>query len=299
MKENEDNDRKNRKKQMSIPRLKVYCHHPVEGRLKVIKLYLMPDITWAKATEHAYNKFGLENVSLDQCRLVSYDHRTDLIECSYDDREHEPVSKIWRISRRFDLLLEIRRKDQKFETYLRGGEYAACQCARANDSYISRVVLIRTGCYATGVATKVFVIDIAREEVIDGSIDIRGLLSQTVKEYKQTVGKVINMDAKQMKVILQEYPEIRPVENDDNDLQTEGFYNANKIFVTTMYDIDNNKSFQESTVYRIIENFKDVILLHVQLPDISKGNNYIARTILLCIFRLIRSSNATITSTIS
>ncbi|XP_011632644.1 ubiquitin carboxyl-terminal hydrolase 47 [Pogonomyrmex barbatus] len=242
MKESEDNDRKNREKQMSIPRLKVYCHHPIEGKLMNVKLYVMPDITWAEATEKAYKKFGLENVvNLDQCRLVSYEHNTDLIECSYDDREHEPVGNIWRFSRRFDWLLEIRRKDQKFETYLPGG-----------------------------VATKVFVIDVTREEVIDGPIDIRGLLSQSVKEYKQTVGKIINMDPKQMKVILRKYPETRPVENDDSDLQTEGFYNANKVFISTMYDIDNNKSFQESTVHRIIENFRHVISLNVQLPDTSK-----------------------------
>ncbi|CAL1686058.1 unnamed protein product [Lasius platythorax] len=242
MKENEDNDRKNREKQMSIPRLKIYCHHPVEGKLMNIKLYVMSDITWAEATEKAYKKFGLENVvNLDQCRLVSYEHNTDLIECSYDDREHESVGSIWRISRRFDLLLEIRRKDQKFETYLPGG-----------------------------VATKVFVIDVAREEVIDGPIDIRGSLSQSVKEYKQIVGKIINMDPKQMKVILRKHPETRLVENDDSDLQTEGFYNANKVFISTMYDIDNNKPFQESTVYRVIENFRYVISLHVQLPDISK-----------------------------
>lgn len=126
-------------------------------------------------------------------------------------------------------------------------------------------------CYVSGVATKVFVIDVTREEVIDGPINIRGLLSQSVKEYKQTVGKIINMDPKQMKVILQKFPETRPVENDDSDLQTEGFYNANKVFISTMYDIDSSKPFQESTVHRIIGNFRHVISLHVQLPDTSKG----------------------------
>lgn len=126
-------------------------------------------------------------------------------------------------------------------------------------------------CYVSGVAIKVFVIDVAREEVIDGPIDIRGLLSQSVKEYKQTVGKIVSMDPKQMKVILQKFPETKPVENDDSDLQTEGFYNANKVFISTIYDIDNNKPFQESTVHRIIENFRHVISLHVQLPDTNKG----------------------------
>lgn len=75
-----------------------------------------------------------------------------------------------------------------------------------------------------------------------------------------------------MKVILRKYPETRPVENDDSDLQTEGFYYTSKVFISTMYDIDNTKPFQESTVYRIIENFRHVISLHVQLPDTSKGD---------------------------
>lgn len=138
MKESEDNDRKNREKQMSIPRLKVYCHHPVKGKLMDIKLYIMLDTTWAETTEQAYKKFGLENVvNLDQCRLVSYEHNTDLIECSYDDREQESVANIWQNQYRLDLLLEIRRKDQKFETFLPGGKYARvcvymCVCFSAN-----------------------------------------------------------------------------------------------------------------------------------------------------------------------
>ncbi|XP_020285406.1 ubiquitin carboxyl-terminal hydrolase 47 isoform X2 [Pseudomyrmex gracilis] len=240
MKESEDNDRKNRDKQMSIPRLKIYCRHPIEGKL-VNKLYVMPDITWAEATEKAYKKFGLENVvSLDQCRLVSYEPNTDLIECSYDDKEQTSVGSILLTSRRIDLLLEIRNKDQKFETYLPGG-----------------------------VATKVFVIDVAREEVIDGPIDVRGSSWQSVKDYKQIVGKVINMDPKQMKIVLRKYPDTIPVENDNSDLQSEGFYNA-KVFVSTMYDLDNTKPFQESTVYTVIENFRYVIFLNVQLPDVNK-----------------------------
>lgn len=83
------------------------------------------------------------------------------------------------------------------------------------------------------------------------------------------------MDPKQMKVILPKYPDSYDlVENDDNDLQTEGFYNAKKVFVLTMNDTDNNKPLQESTVYKIIKNFKYVISLHIQLPDISKGESF-------------------------
>lgn len=79
-----------------------------------------------------------------------------------------------------------------------------------------------------------------------------------------------------MKVILPKYPDSYDlVENDDSDLQTEGFYNAKKVFVLTMNDTDNNKPLQESTVYKIIKNFKHVISLHIQLPDISKGESLI------------------------
>lgn len=130
--------------------------------------------------------------------------------------------------------------------------------------------------YVPGVATKVFVIDVAKEEVIDGPINIRGLLSQSVKDYKQTVGKIINVDSKQIKIILPKYPDSYDfVENDDNDLQTEGFHNFKKVFVLTMYNADNNKPFQESTVYKILKNFKYVISLHIQLPDTSKGKRFI------------------------
>lgn len=149
MKESEDNDRKNHEKQ--IPRLKVFCHHPVKGKLVDIKLFVMPDITWAEAMEQAYKKFGLENVvNLDQCRLVSYEHSIDLIECSYDDREQESVASIWQDQHRYDLLLEIRRKDQKFETFLPGGEYAyahtaSCDICAHGAQLISHAVAIQTG----------------------------------------------------------------------------------------------------------------------------------------------------------
>ncbi|KAG7189796.1 hypothetical protein KM043_017456 [Ampulex compressa] len=243
MKESEDNDRKNYEKHMSIPKLIVYCHHPVVGKLVDLILYVIPDITWAKATEQAYKKYNLEGVvSLDQCRLVSYDHYCDLIECSYEGREQETVASIWRHQNRFNLLLEIRGKDQKFETYLPGG-----------------------------VSTKVYVVDVPGNEVIDGPINVRALLEQTVRDYKQMLEKIINMDAKQMKLVLYQYAEdIKVVMEDDNELDSEGFYPGIKVFVSTMFDLDSNKGFHESALYKIVDNFGNVISLLIQLPDTSK-----------------------------
>ncbi|XP_046413365.1 ubiquitin carboxyl-terminal hydrolase 47 isoform X1 [Neodiprion fabricii] len=244
MKESEENDRKNREKQMSMCKLKVYCHHPEEGRLTDAKLYVLQDETLQETTEVAHRRLGLEGiVKLDQCRLVSYDHNEDLIERSWEGSElMEPIGDIWRNNSRFDLLLQIRRKDEQFETYLPGG-----------------------------VATKVFVVDIDKEEVVDGPISVRGLLTQTIREYKLELSKLLKLDAKQIKLVLQKYPsDSRLLDKDDNMLQSEGFYGPNKIFVATALDTDETKPFHESKLQKIIENFEYIISLRVLLPDTSK-----------------------------
>lgn len=122
MKESEENDRKNREKQMSMCKLKVYCHHPTEGTIDV-KFFLLQDQTLLETTEQAYRKLGLDGVvKLDQCRLVSYNPIGEIIERSWDDVElMNPIGEIWRNNSRFDMLLEIRQKDEQFETYLPGG----------------------------------------------------------------------------------------------------------------------------------------------------------------------------------
>ncbi|XP_048515224.1 ubiquitin carboxyl-terminal hydrolase 47 isoform X2 [Athalia rosae] len=244
MKESEENDRKNREKQMSMCKLKVYCHHPVEGCLVDVKVLVLQDETLLETTDLAYRKLALEGVvKSDQCRLVSYDHNEDLIERSWEGAELlEPIGDIWRNNSQFDFLLEIRRKDEQFETYLPGG-----------------------------VSTKVFVVDIDKEQVVDGPIIVRGLLTQTVKEYKQQLSKILKIDAKQMKLIVQKYlSDTNLLDKDDNMLKSEGFYGSSKIFVATALDNDDTKPFHESKLYKIIENFDYIISLKVLLPDTSK-----------------------------
>lgn len=125
MKENEDNDRESREKDLATPKVKVYCQHPTEDKKLNFRLSFSPNVTWAQTTKIVYNNFCLEGmVSLNQCRLVVYDHNNELIVASYEGREHETFASIWgnRVNR-YSLLLEIRDKDQKFEPHLRGGMY--------------------------------------------------------------------------------------------------------------------------------------------------------------------------------
>lgn len=129
-----------------------------------------------------------------------------------------------------------------------------------------------------GITTKVYVIDIPKVEVIDGPINVRGLLTQSVKDYKQTLGNIINMDPKQMKLVLlvlrKRKTDIKLIDKDDIDLQTAEFMDAsNKVFVSTMLDVDSNKPFYETTLYKLILRFENIISLQVQIPDISKGKS--------------------------
>lgn len=120
MQEFEYNEMKNREMVMQMYRLRVFCHRPNEKALVTAKLFCLYDETWAELTERAYNSLSLENVvDRDRVRLVTYQESTGLIECSFDGREHETLRAI--LEDQQDLLLEIRKKDEKFQTYLPGG----------------------------------------------------------------------------------------------------------------------------------------------------------------------------------
>ncbi|KAK9300885.1 hypothetical protein QLX08_006588 [Tetragonisca angustula] len=238
MKENEDNDRKSRERDLA--RVKVYCQHPNEDKKLHCRLSFSPNATWAETTKYVYENFCLERmVSLNQCRLVAYDHNNDLIMTSYEGREHETFASIWgnRVTR-YSLLLEIRDKDQKFEPHLRGG-----------------------------IVTKVYVVDVARKKLIEGPQTVRGSFTQTVKEYKQVVGTMFNMDPDDMKLVIRKHgTDAILVQNDDAILAVADFYNLIKVFVCTSYDAECNKSYFETTISGIAEQLENIITLRIKLP---------------------------------
>ncbi|XP_068965788.1 ubiquitin carboxyl-terminal hydrolase 47-like isoform X1 [Bombus flavifrons] len=243
MKENEDNDRESREKDLATPKVKVYCQHPTEDKKLNFRLSFSPNVTWAQTTKIVYKNFCLEGmVSLNQCRLVVYDHNNELIVASYEGREHETFASIWgnRVNR-YSLLLEIRDKDQKFEPHLRGG-----------------------------IVTKVYVVDVSRKKLIEGPLNVRGLFTQTVREYKQVVGKFINMDPSDMKIVLRKHgTDAILVQNDDAILAVADFCNLIKVFVCTNADAECNKSYFETTICGIAEQLENIITLRIKLPPNS------------------------------
>ncbi|PSN42002.1 Ubiquitin carboxyl-terminal hydrolase 47 [Blattella germanica] len=244
----EEQDRKIREKEMDMCKIKLYVHHPTQNQVVESKLYCLNNCTLQEATGLAYKSLHLEGVvPLERCRLVNYDRLQDTIECSFEEREDEPIGEILSSLRgnyKYDLLMEIRKEDQEFETYQPGG-----------------------------VATKVFLVDVETEEV-DGPTIVRGNLSQTVKEFKVTLSKVFNLDPKSIKIVLEKHSnESRLLDNDEKTLKLEGFYGSNKIFIATSCDEDPEKPFIISKLHNIIDRFEHIISLQMVLPAIDKASS--------------------------
>ena len=73
-----------------------------------------------------FQLFELENVvPRDCCRVVKYDDYQDTLECSFEEEDESTMEKLLggvKQSYSFDLLLETKRPEQKFQEYKPGGK---------------------------------------------------------------------------------------------------------------------------------------------------------------------------------
>ncbi|XP_043285932.1 ubiquitin carboxyl-terminal hydrolase 47 isoform X2 [Venturia canescens] len=216
--------------------IKVYCHHPVKRTL-INKKLLCLESTWSEAIDKAYRAMMLDDIiDRDQVRLVTYQESTGLILSSFEARDDEMLCSV--VGRKPDtLLLEIRKKDEPFKSY-------------PPDS----------------LPKYVYVIDITKNEVIQGPIVVRARLTQTVQEYKEQLGVTLNMDPKEIYLIFQ--PGIlstRVVSANENTLQEEGYANATKVIVET--SLGSGKITDLSNIRALITG---LILINVPLPDVNE-----------------------------
>ncbi|XP_067012676.1 ubiquitin carboxyl-terminal hydrolase 47 isoform X2 [Anabrus simplex] len=240
--EREELDRKRREKEMVMCKIKLFVYHPTKNSLEETKLYCSNQDTLREATELAYKDLRLEGiVPLERCRLVKFDRAQSTIEYSFEGRDDDPIGEILSNDNKHELLLEIRKEDEEFEVYQPGG-----------------------------VHTKVFLVNVETEEV-DGPMDVRGNLAQTVAEFKVTLGKALKLDPEKIKLVVERYSnEPRLLENSERTLKMEGFYAATKVFVATSIDEDPEKPFITSKLHKIIDRFEHIVTLHMILPDTDK-----------------------------
>lgn len=126
MKESEDTDKNSQVRIELFRKVEVYCNHPRAKKLMMKWIRLGQYATFAELKEKAYEKFSLYgDVDLDQCRLVFYDARENIVIKTYNGNERTSIGEIFkRYPEDQVLLLEIREKDQEFESYKLYGRFS-------------------------------------------------------------------------------------------------------------------------------------------------------------------------------
>ena len=82
-----------------------------------------------------FQKFQLDSaVLLDQCRLVVYNKQTDTVELCLDGKENDRMESFLcasgNVSRKIELLMEVRRLNESFPIYKPGGKFRSCFSVR-------------------------------------------------------------------------------------------------------------------------------------------------------------------------
>lgn len=249
MQEREETDRMMKERQQDMCKLKVFYRHPTFSFIIESKIYCHNDTTLKEATEQAYKSLNMKGVvPLDQCRLVNYNSLHDTIEVSFDGKEDEPISEILsglRSACKNDFMMEIKPEGGQFQNYQLGGA-----------------------------VTKVYVVDIEKEEIEGPSLVICGSMSQTVLQLKEKLGAHLSLDPSTLNVVLEKNgkddKEHQMLEDNNCTLKQAGFYPSNKVFVCAgSYDPDPEKPFITSKFSKLIDRFDHIITLHFSLPDID------------------------------
>lgn len=85
-------------------------------------------------------------------------------------------------------------------------------------------------CPVLGVTVKLYLVNVEKDEVEVPPTSIRSLLSSSVAELKESVGKIFNIDQKNMILVTERYTnEFQILEDDTMTLQNIGFYTSNKV----------------------------------------------------------------------
>lgn len=88
MREKEESDRLAKEKENDIFKLKIYCHHPIKKHLADFKLVVLINTELSEAISDAHERFKLKDVvSLENCRLVTYNKAQDTIDCSFEGND--------------------------------------------------------------------------------------------------------------------------------------------------------------------------------------------------------------------
>ncbi|XP_069479744.1 ubiquitin carboxyl-terminal hydrolase 47 isoform X2 [Ambystoma mexicanum] len=243
----EENEKLQREIERNTCKIKLFCMHPVKQAMIESRLEVHKDKTMKEAVEIAYKIMDLEGVvPLDCCRLVKYDEFHDYLERSYEEEEDNPMGLLLgavKSSYMFDLLLEIRRPDQVFQSY-RSGE----------------------------VMVKVHVVNL-KTDTVASPVSVRAYLNQTVMEFKQLVSKAAELSPETMRIVLERcYNDLRLLNVPNKTLKAEGFFRSNKVFAESSDSLDHQIPFTDSHLWKLLDRHANTIRLHISLPERQPGH---------------------------
>ncbi|KRT86654.1 hypothetical protein AMK59_2358 [Oryctes borbonicus] len=247
MREKEESDRLAKEKENDMFKLKVYCNLPITNHLKDVKVFPFYDNTLAETASEIYEKLDLKGtVSLEDCRLVTYNKIQDCIECSFDRDDYKfcdtPVKDYIHHS---DWYLEIRKSGVPFEVYKSGG-----------------------------IKIKVYMVNIENEEV-QGPLSMRINPGETVREVKArliTFLPAMNIEIENLKLVLEVYNESTHLDEDDVPIKFDSNCTNYKLYVSSVTETDeNDKQYIFTKMHKVIDRFVHIVNIDIILPDNDIG----------------------------
>ncbi|XP_054709133.1 ubiquitin carboxyl-terminal hydrolase 47-like [Uloborus diversus] len=246
MQEQEEQERIARELDRSMCKIKLFCQHPKHHRMIEMKLKVHKNDTLAEATETAHTILGLEGlVPLNCCRLVKYDEFCDSLESSFEASSDERMGDLLggvKSSYKFDLLLEIKKPEEKFEEYKPGGT-----------------------------TVKVHVVDLEREEVAAHPLTIRSHPNNSVDELRSQIAAALGVDGI-MRIVLDAFSnEFKLLNVPTRTLSNEGFRKSNKVFVEFKDSADAQLPYNESKLFQVLDCYAHTICINVSLPKVDEA----------------------------
>lgn len=266
LKDRDEEDKKKKADQLGMIKMKVYMRNPVHKQMVDTKVYMSSDSTFGETLQDAYDRFKLETIcTIDRCRLVSFDSKTENIEISFEGKDNVLLNDILKlIPRTSEFLLEVREENEVFEEYLPGS-----------------------------ILTRIYTVDPDTFEVAD-PIHVRCMETCQIGAYKKIISSKLQLNQEQMIVALLQFNgTARILDVDDSTISKEGVYVLSKIFVTTFKttkakkkkvgtakavatalasntDEDDQKNELLKRFKRIVERYDHIITLFFVLPDLSR-----------------------------
>ncbi|XP_071112786.1 ubiquitin carboxyl-terminal hydrolase 47-like [Haliotis cracherodii] len=249
--EQEEAERKQREIDKSTCKIKLYCFHPSNKKKMESKFEVHKDKTLKQATEMAFKSFEIDNViALSDCRLVKYDEYSDSLEKSFDGEDDSSMGCLLggvKSCYNFDLLLETKRPDQKFQEYKPGG-----------------------------VTVKVYVVDTKQGE-IHAPVSVRAYHVQTVSEFKNLVTQTLELESTEMTCVLERFHnDLRPLTVPNKTLKAEGFFKSNKVYIQYPHDEDDMYTpFLKTKFYQLLDRHQNTIRINVTIPTPEDVEDYV------------------------